>query len=223
MSVNQDHLPFKIGQTLCNGTTTVGLVPSATSIDTTNAQYIQGVKDCAGKIYEIDDVQWDSTAAGKPNRTSTRRKIMAVINDSGAFLAPKRLVALKLTTAGGDAVTKVSGYSTDPHQGGCFPVDEFLPSTGVAPNDVFYVVVEGVAMCTTSTEADATNLIAAGDILGAMTGTTAAGTASGRVFPFAAAASTNGGTALLNRIGRAMSAKTTSQVAGDCLVMVLPH
>lgn len=223
MSVNQDHLPFKIGQTLCNGTTTIGTTPSTTSIDTTNAQYVQGVKDCAGKIYEVDDVQWDSTASGKPTRTSTRRKVMAVINDSGAFLLPKRLVAMRIPTAGGDAVTKVSGYAIDLHQGGAFPVDEFLPAAGVAPNDVFYVVVEGVAMCTTAAAGDATNVITAGDILGALTGSTTGATTSGRVFTFAAAATTNGGTALLNRIGRALSAKTTSQAAGDVLVQILPH
>jgi len=103
-----------------------------------------------------------------------------------------------------------------------------LPSGGVPNGDLFYVIVEDAnCLVTTSTAGDATNVIAAGQVLYAETanGSTNA-TLPGRVVAHNAAgtfsaAQTTDGTSfkiILNSIGRAKSAKTTGQTAGDLLV-----
>jgi hypothetical protein len=202
--------PFERGDTYHNGGT----------IDLNN---LAGV-NLEGMERNFEYVTVNAAAGAKPSPQNGRMvTCRCVRNNSGVTLYAKRLVQLDPTNPG-----RVSGYANNSGQY-CYPVDEFVPAAGVPAGDLFWIVVKGPALCLTEMVgsrfvAD----IAAGDILQSgttTTGTTASGTTAvpGRVNTFAtAAATTNTGTDLINfnsnKIGRAMSAKTTAQTNADILV-----
>lgn len=197
--------PFARGETYFNG---------GTADSTSGANY-------EGSIVEFADLDYSANSAvgAKPSRSNRVVRCMVVRNVAAAALLPKRLVTLKKT--GLLFCGQVDGYADVTAEDRAFPVDEFLPTTGVPVNDLFYVVIEGPAMCMTDLAGAGNNLIAVGDKLVALTAASSGATTSGRVKP----QDLTGATAVLgvevaNYVGRALSAKTTAQTNGDVLVEV---
>lgn len=210
MSRDNDTLPGR-GETFYNGGT----------IDSNNL----GGANLEGQEKVFEDINWGATGGAKPARGAGRKVTCRLVrNNSGITLYRKRLVQLDPANGG-----KVIGYASNYSQY-CYPVDEFLPVSGVPANDLFWIVVHGPAMCTTVMVGSQQGAdIAAGSILHSgttSTGTTAAGTtgAPGRVDVFTVAAATTAGQFTdinnfhHNKIGRAMSARTTAETNSDILV-----
>lgn len=137
---------------------------------------------------------------------SNRRKVcIAVRNNATVALLPKRVVAL---AAG--SLTAVDGYANTANAEVVGVVDEFLPASGVAVGDVFWVTVEGptevsVALSGTS--------VAVGDRLSVITAAASTSTTAGRVTPASlsgASTATVDHTASLGVIARACSVGATT-------------
>lgn len=204
-----ENPPFGRGATFFDQDQTI----SAADVTATN--YLLGKE----WVFEDEDLTDQSTHV---LRTANDVKVRVVRNISGGALLPKSLVT--------PAATSTSGYTNYFNEvdgmvrttaGKCYPVDEWLPAAGVRDDDIFYVVIQGPATLLTSLAGDATNVIAVGDNLVALTAATSGATTAGRATP----ADFTGATALLanqivNRIGRAMSAKTTAQTNGDVLAYI---
>jgi hypothetical protein len=157
-----------------------------------------------GCVKQFPDVN-PSTGAIRSNRLKT---CIAVRNSSGGALLPKRVVRFRVGTAGTAVFSEVDGYSAVTNEERVGVVDEFLPASGVASNDVFWVTVSGpteVAHALSGTE------VAVGDRLAAITAATAGATTAGRVTPSGVgAATTAAGNNGLGVIGIACSAGATT-------------
>lgn len=127
--------PFNLGQTLGVSSTADGT----------------GV---VGEVKVFPDVD-PRTGRVRSNRLKT---CIAVRNSSGVALLPKRAVAF---SAG--SYSAVSGYARLTNDTVAGIVDEFLPTSGVAANDVFWVTVAG------PTEVFVGQTVAVGDIIAAVT------------------------------------------------------
>jgi hypothetical protein len=196
-----DSPPFERGSTWYNGGT----------IDSNNL----GGAQHEGKIWVFEDINvTPGTAGAKPTRSNRPVKCMCVRNVSGIALLPKRLV--RLQKSGLFFLGRVDGYTTVTAEQG-WPVDEYLPAAGVPNNDLFWVVIDGPAMCLTDIAAGISVVV--GDIVVALTAATSQATTAGRVV----LQDLTGATALLgneiqNRLGYALSAKTTANTNADILV-----
>lgn len=170
---------------------------------------------------------------GGPSRSkslNTGRPITAVLlrNTSTLTLLGKRLGQLSRTA--GYAMTKeVNGYSTTLANKGVVVIDPFLPSTGVANNDIFWGIIGGaVPILLPLVASDHTADIAVNDALVAATGTTTGATTSGRVthvrFTNATAGETgaafNSFNMIYGCIGRAMSARTSQETTAGADLLV---
>ncbi len=155
----------------------------------------------------------DSTATRLNALRSQKRVLMMLVrNASGIALASKAVV----TWASGYRNKRVAGYCTLDHQEIAGVVDEFIGSSGVPANDLFWLAVKGPALVRKSNAADATCLINAGDILTSLTAATSQAATAGRIQPFGTTTNvTNAVSIILNRIGRALSASTTAQTGGS--------
>jgi len=180
--------PFALGQTLG--------VDSASD----GGQWIGAVK-------HFPDVD-PTTGRVRSNRLKT---CVAVRNTSGAALLPKRVVTFDTTTAGLAGFTATKGYSASTNEERVGVVDEYLPASGVAANDVYWVTVEGpteVAVALSGSD------IAVGDRLAAITAATSGATTAGRVTKSAVAAGTQlGNDNSLGVLGRACSTGATTGAA----------
>jgi hypothetical protein len=131
-------------------------------------------------------------------RSNRLKKCIAVRNSSGQTLQAKRAVSF---AAG--STTAVDGYARVTNALVAGIVDEFIPTTGVASNDVFWVTVEG------PTEVLVSQTVAAGDVIAAVTAHTTNATDS---------AGTGGRAATVNvtvapqvgRIGRVLAGTTNN-------------
>ena len=178
-----------------------------------------------GREFDFEDYDFAVTNQVKPVRSNRQVTVRVVrnactINSGGeittGYLQPKRVV----TYTAGSYNTTVDGYGCTTAQGPAVLVDEFLPSAGVQPNDLFYVVVRGPAMALL-TPGQAVN-ISYNDNLVALTAATSGATTAGRV---AGAVYTNLTSSQLadplrNSIGRALTAATSGNTAGNILVDV---
>lgn len=129
-------------------------------------------------------------------RSARLKKCIAVRNSSGQALLPKRAVAF---AAGSHSA--VSGYTRLTNDVVAGVVDEFLPSGGVASNDVFWVTVEG------PTEVAVSQTVAVGDVLAAVTAHTTNATDSAGTGGYAATVSVTVAPQV-GRIGRVLSGTT---------------
>jgi len=193
MSLTNDP-PFALGQTLGVSSTADG-------------------KGWVGAVKTFPDVN-PTTGAVRSNRMKT---CVAVRNTSGVAVLPKRVVRFATGTAGAGLFSTVDGYAAVAGDERVGVADEYLPATGVANNDVFWVTVEGpteVSHALSGTE------VAVGDRLAAITAATSGATTAGRVKPvtYASAGSTNLGEALRGVIGVACSAGATT--GGNVLAIV---
>lgn len=146
-----------------------------------------------GVVKQFPDVN-PVTGRIRSNRVKT---CIAVRNVSGVALLPRRLVRFK---AG--SFTEVDGYTNATDQAPAGVVDEYIPASGVANNDVFWITVQGpteVKLGPAQEAAVDTSLVAL--TAAASTHSTTAGQAQ-----------TGAATFLQNGyIGRAVSAGTTGQ------------
>lgn len=191
-------LPFDRGQTAQSGAETI------------DANVLANLE---GQEYTVEDVD-PATGIVRSGIPVTLR---VVRNTSGGALLPKRLGRFSTAQAYG---TAVDGY-VNATAGVGYPIDEYLPATGVANNDLFYVVIKGPAIFLTDLAGGASNVFNVGDRVVGLTAATSGATTAGRVAP----QDLTGATAPLanqiqNRLGFAMSAKTTGNTNADLLVNV---
>lgn len=184
--------PFSLGQTLgvsstADGTGWVGVV-----------KVFPDVNPSTGKV-----------------RSNRVKKCVAVRNTSGAALLPKRVVRFDVTNAG-KLLGDVDGYVAVGNNELCGVVDEYLPSAGVAANDVFWVTVDGP---TEVSHALSGTAVAVGNRLAAITAATSGATTAGRVTPSSLTSSTtSAGNDSRGVIGYAISAGTTN---GDAILALV--
>jgi len=155
---------------------------------------------------------------------------MAVRNQSGVTAYGKRFVTAPLTTAGLTGITDFNGYCDSLAEGAIGVIDEFLSSSGVASKDICWVIISGVVTTSTPETGAAFNGdIAAGAELVAATAASSTGSATGGrvsnvVFTAATAGNTSNGfdgyRMALNRLGTALSARTTGETSADLLMRV---
>lgn len=195
--------PFERGATFYNGITP----PDATSGG-----------NLEGKIYVFEDLDLSVTGT-KSYRSGRPVKCMVVRNVSGATLLPKRLASLKLS--GLNFLGQVDGYATVDAAANCYPIDEWLPAAGVVANDLFYVVVDGPATVITGLANGAGNNIAVGGNVCALTAVTSQATTAGRIqAQDLSSSATTLGNYVQNKIGMAMTARTTNNTDSAILIDV---
>lgn len=194
MSLHVDP-PFGLGQTL-------GLTEPAYDGNWTG-QVTPGV-NWLGAVKVFPDAN-PLTGAVRSGRVKT---CVVVKNTSGITLLPKRVVRFAVGTAGLAPFTTVDGYSSVTNEERVGVVDEFLPATGVANGEAFWVTVEGpteVAVALSGAD------VVVGDRLAAITAAASTGTTAGRVTKSAVAAGTQlGNDNSLGVLGRACSAGATT-------------
>lgn len=227
-----EDLPFPLGTTFFDGGTA----------DTTSSVPL----NLEGKEYETEDINvapatYSST---KTLRTAYLKRVRIMRNVSGVALVGGYLCAPQEGgTDGRYFLGRTNGYAT---VGGAVPtqcipaygIDEWLPSAGCANNDLFYATVDGPFLgVSSSTAADILGLsnsgaaqpVQVGDILyaasaAASTNTTNLSTATcGRIANLtgtttAAGNAITGFFQIINRIGRALSALTTTQTNTSLLM-----
>jgi hypothetical protein len=173
MSLTVDP-PFALGQTLGVSSTSDGV-------------------GWVGAVKQFPDVDPD-TGKIRSNRVKT---CIAVRNVSGVALLPKRTVVFK-----SGSLSEVDGYNADTGVAVAGVVDEHLPASGVANNDVFWITVHGP----TEVKLGPAQQAAADTTLVALTAATST------VSTTAGQAQTAANTFLpVHYIGRALSAGTTGQ------------
>lgn len=202
--------PMQLGETLKGTDADSNLI---------NSHYLGQICYFPHKTLQSDKFR----ASGKPNGAVLLR------NTSGVTFLGKRLALLD-RTAGYDMVHEANGYSGAAIAArGVVLIDPWLPSTGVAANDIFWGVFSGPALVLLPlTDADHTTDIAVNDDLVSATGTTTGVTTSGRVthvrFTNATAGETgaafNAYNMIAGKIGRAMSARTSRETTAGADILV---
>jgi hypothetical protein len=195
-----DVLPFQRGQTCYGRAATVA----------TSGTFSTDGDALVGQQYTMRDDQ---------HGTGNLITLRIVRNSAGFALLPKRLVRLNVFGREAD------GYVRLPEEQG-FAVDELLPSAGVADDDLFYVVIEGLAVVLTSLSNYGAD-VAVRTQLNSQTAVTSGATTAGRLDARALVAATADATAgQRNRteqdgvFGMAVSSALTSLTNGDVLVDV---
>lgn len=191
-----ENPPFGRGETWYNGGATTTTDPVAV----------------VGKEWLFEDVN-PTTRAVRSNKSV---KCRAVRNTSGITLLPRRIAVFK--NAADTHGIEVDGYTATVAARG-YLIDEYLPSTGVIANDVFWIVVDGPAEGLT--DIAAVDTINIGDKLVALTAVTSQATTAGRVDLL----DLTGATAplanqVLHYIGHALSAKTSANTNTSILIDV---
>ena len=200
-----NNQPFELGETLA-GTDADGNLINA---------------DKLGLVYEFPASDLSGTTP-KKRRTGKPIKAIALRNLSGARLYGKRIARCN-KTAGYALVQSVDGYSTVLNDGPAVIIDEFIATVGVAANDIFWGIVSGPVTVLTPLAGATFNAtgIAVGDNLVAATGSTTGATSSGRIAGHALANATDAAGAFAgaaNRIGHALSARTSGETNSDLLI-----
>lgn len=153
----------------------------------------------------------------KVPRTGREVTCILVKNVSGIALLPKRLCVWKAGYEG----KRVDGYVTTDFAKAAGVVDDWLPAGGVSDDDLFWLVVQGPCLVKNDIAAAATAHINAGDYLVALTAASSQATTSGRIQSYVATSNqTNIATQLLNKIGYALSAKTSANTNADVLAEI---
>lgn len=165
--------------------------------------------EAVGRFYYAWDTQYDRGLI----------KVLCVRNMSGISLEPKRLVTFKAGKFG----QEVDGYANI-HTELCFPIWDRHPSS-IADKQLLYVVVEGPTLVKLSRDPAGDQItISEGDWLVNATAVSSQSTTSGRARKHSVPATSTADASEVfgnvnNRIGRALSAKTTADTGADCLVM----
>jgi hypothetical protein len=202
-------------------------IPSFAGV-TLTADNMPGGWNIEGKEYEFED-----GAAGDEGtfpitgyNTGMYVTVRAVRNASQVNILPGQLCFFTTTYVDGVTVVPygraVGGYTTTLAQHG-YPADEFLPPAGVAPNDLFYIVVDGP--CLLNIAANNAAAITAGQKVVAQTAAGSTSTEAGQVIGQVINESTDtdnvaNANQIQNAIGRAMSAAASTATQGGILVDV---
>lgn len=181
-------------------------------------------KAVMGLVKVFKDLDYSGTAPVKLPRSQNEVTAILVRNSSGISLLPKMAVVWKSGARG----KEVDGYTTArPSAAIAGIVDEFLPSTGVANNDYFWLVVKGPCMCKTAVPGDEHNSIGMDVWLVNVTAqhstfSTTAGRVGPQILPTSGETTniTFAASEKAHRLGRAMSAKTTGNTDANILVFV---
>lgn len=206
--------PMMLGQTLRgtdDGTTTGNLINS----------------ERLGQIFMLPRQTLTGGPTGQKSR-STGMPVFAVLlrNTSGAALLPS-LLAQVSRTAGYKMLQECDGYSTTLANQRIVLVDDQLPSAGVADKDIFWGIIGGPALVTTSMNGtDQNGDIAVNAPLVAATGSTTGATTSGRVSNITLpgqTGATNSVTMMLGYLGTALSARTTGETNALLLANMALH
>jgi hypothetical protein len=169
-----------------------------------------------GREFVFEDINPNPNGGANGQRTGEYVTCRLVRNVSGATLLPKRLV--KFDTTAGRYGSRVIGYSTLTAESS-YPIDEYLPATGVPNNALFYIVVSGPALVLTDLAGGANNVFTVGQLLVALTAATTGATTAGRVAPIDLTGATAAlGGQIIGRLGRALTARTTGNTNADLLV-----
>ncbi len=195
-----ENPPFARGTTWYDGIT-----PVSTDL---------GGSEILGKEWVFEDID---PANATTFRSGAFIRCRAVRNTSGITLGSKRLVTF--STVAGEYGINVDGYVTVT-AAGCYPIDEYLTGNCV-DDDICWIVMEGPAVATVGQTAGATTNFAVGDWLVSQTAATSQAATAGR----AEQEVLTGTTAPLaiqiqNRIGRALTARTTANTGADVLIWV---
>jgi len=143
---------------------------------------------------------------------------VCVKNTSAGVLLPKRIAAFN--TAAGKMFTEVNGYAAVTNEERVGVVDEWLPASGVAVNDVFWVTVNGPTEVVAAVSGTA---ITAGSRLAAITAATSGATVAGRATPSSLVGATTGGNDNgRGVIGYAVSAGTTADGSSVLALITTP-
>jgi len=188
-----ENPPFCRGETFYNGET----------IDTANL----GGLNLEGAEWVFEDVH-PSTGVKRTNRPVRCR---IVRNTAAIALEGKRLASFEAGAL--EYGSRIDGYALNsaadtPNEG--YVIDEYLPSGGVAVNDLCWIVIEGPSAVLT-TVAALPSVFSIGQWAVAATGVTSGATTAGRIIPqvFSSTAGTLAAQ-VQNRVGRALSAATTA-------------
>lgn len=153
---------------------------------------------------------------------------IAVRNTSGVTLYGKRVGRLE-RTAGYDIMKEVDGYASTLSTAHVGIIDSYLPSSGVPANDIFWLIIAGPCIVLTPAAGAAfSGDIAVGGWLVSATAASSQTTTAGRVSNVTLPGQTGDTTvynAVLNTLGRALSARTTAETEADLLIeaCVLGH
>lgn len=177
-----------------------------------------------GKEWTFEDINYGTTSPGaKPARTGRYVRCRLVLNNSGISLLPKRLATFSGPT-GTNYGAQVKGYTATTAERG-YPIDEFLPSTGVPDQSYFWIVVDGPAtVLTPLVNTDFNGTVSEGQVMVALTAATSGATTAGRVAVQNITGSSQATdytfvfNQIQNSVGRALSAKTTSNTNADLLI-----
>lgn len=151
-------------------------------------------------------------------------KVRVVRQAQSAFnILPKRLVTYKSTVRG----REVDGYAVASDVE-AYPTDPYLPAAGVAVNDLFYIIMEGLVEVRRQI-ADTSGDIVVGDLLSALTTSATSGsTTAGRLAPFVVTGSTQASDyafvvkAALGLVARALSGSATNAGGVALLTHIRP-
>lgn len=186
-----------------------------------------------GQVFEFpaNRLGGGSFASGNKARR-TGRSILAVAlrNESGFSLLPKRLARLT-RTAGYSLLESVDGYSDTLREKEVVIIDEFLPASGgVADDDIFWGILCGpVTVLTPTAGGDFNGDIAVGNQLVSSTASTTGTSDAGRISNATFNATTNTQAAInaalqqtfdaaVNLVGWALSSRTTGNTDSDILI-----
>jgi hypothetical protein len=192
--------PFGLGQTL-------GVIGANDSLVGISGSYGDNWVGCVKEFTDVNPI----TGHVRSNR---RKVCIAVRNTSSGALLPKRVV--RLAGAGTALYGAADGYAATANEALCGVVDEFLPASGVAANDVFWVTVDGpteVAVALSGTD------VAVRDRLSVITAASSGATTAGRVTVSPLSSATTGaGDNGIGVIGFAASAGATTGTSVLALV-----
>lgn len=148
MGILQVDAPFGLGETFAG---------------TRNSELIN--TDLEGQEFDFPITEKIATALGMRGRTSGRQiRARIMRNTSGSALIGKRLGKLTPTSIANS--TKITDYADTEGQKYVFPIDPFLPSAGVADDDLFYVILRGpIALLTPASTDDISSAIDGGDAI----------------------------------------------------------
>jgi len=184
----------QLGKTYLNGP---NRTPDSTA---TTSKAIEGIV----KLFK--NVNYNSTAGAQVKDTITGGEVTAILvrNASGIALLPGRVCVWKTLQQG----KQVDGYVSADFGKCAGVVDPFLPSTGVASNDYFWLIVKGPCLVKKSLDA---NTLSSDDYVVSITAATSQATTAGRIVSAVLANNaTSNASVALNRLGIAMSTSATT-------------
>jgi hypothetical protein len=209
-----DSCPFELGKTL-KGTDADGNLINS---------------EVLGREFTFNNIQTTSPTNGvRSFHTGEPLRVIALRNRSGVTLYGKRHATLDLTTAGTAGVTDVKGLC-DALAEASVLIDPELATVGVADKDIFWGVVEGLALTLTPEAGAGFNgdIAVGADLVAATAASSTSSTTGGRVSNATFSGATDGSTVAvlraynlaMNHLGTALSARTTGETSADLLMRV---